>query len=115
MHNRQRRSKLVLHLSKPWEMGESLGWQPLCAQIDRQHGDHWIVELDKPIRYLESEIRYLKVAPRLHGWDLAEADSTEVPCKMTPIERLRSTSPRVPVPADGDTDSVIFGSITDYH
>ncbi len=117
MNDRQRRSKLVLHLSKPWEMGEALGWQPLSAQIDRQQGDGWIVELEKPIRYHESEIRYLKVAPRLEGWDLTEAGNTEVPCKMTPIERLRETAPRGPEPADcdADADNGIFGSVTDYH
>ena len=112
MNTRHRRSKLVLHLSKPWELGEALGWCPLPAVVDRRDEDRWLVELEQPIRYQEAEYRYFEVSPRLEGWHLAEADSTEVPCRIIPIELGSAETPAVA----GDTawtDDMV-GSVTNY-
>ncbi len=112
MMSRQKRSKLVLHLSKPWEVGEALGWSPLPALIDRCDADRWLVELEKPFTFGHSEYRYFAVAPRLEGWSLEEADATEVPCKIVPVDPDPSALARIDQAAFDRTE--MTGSVTDY-
>ncbi len=113
MGSRYKRSKLVLHLSKPWEVGEALGWSPLPALVDQRDEDRWLVELEKPFRFQQSEFRYFVVSPRLDGWHLAEADSTEVPCKITPIDPETGKLRKIPESLADDLIDMA-GSVTDY-
>jgi len=115
MIGRKVQSKVVLHLSKPWDLGEALGWSSLPAVVGYRDGDRWLVELERPFRFCESEYRFFVVSPRLEGWQLSDAASCEVPCSMTPTTRDRrsSTSPcDVPPPGAG---TAIIGSVTQYH
>jgi hypothetical protein len=113
MGQRIKGSTLVLHLSKPWEVGEALRWMPLPARIDRNEGDRWLVELREPFQYGGTEFRYFMLSPRLEGWQLSEADAAEVPCEILPIDPATGAPHRIPPsPADGSTEMV--GSVTKY-
>lgn len=106
-----RHSKILLHLSKPWELGEALGWPNLPASVGRREGDRWLVELDRPFRYQDAEYRYFVVSPRLEGWHLSDADALEVPCQLTPLSSDVAASDH---PCDVTSEDVMIGSVTDY-
>ncbi len=115
MIERRAQSKIVLHLSKPWKMGEALGWPSMPASVDYQEGDRWLIELEKPFRFGKSEYRFFVVEPRLEGWHLGDAESREVPCRIVPTaeDQLSSDHPcEIPRRRNGIP---IVGSITDYH
>ena len=104
-------SKILLHLSKPWELGEALGWSDLPASVGRRRRDGWLVELEQPFRYHDAEYRYFLVSPRLEGSDLSDADSFEVPCRLVPLSSDAVTSENA---GNFDAEDVMTGSVTDY-
>jgi len=107
----EKNSKVVLHLSKPWAMGEALHWASLPASIDRREGERWLVELEQPVEFGGTEYRYFVLAPRLEGWHLSDAVELEVPCSMTPTAGNQLS----PATDPGNGTTGIVGSITELH
>ena len=87
--------RVVIKLSDPWEMGETLGWPAISGTV--AHGDaaSWLVELDRPFVYANVEYRFLVVSSRHEDKSLANAVSEDVPCNIirTTPERASSESP----------------------
>ena len=116
MIDRNARSRIVIHLSKPWELGEALGWEALPATVCRRDRERWLVELDNPFCFQHVEYRYFVVSPRLPGWGLDDAEMLEVPCRITPVSPARANGDR-PCDVrecDADAADAMTGSVTDF-
>lgn len=116
MIDRKTRSRIVIHLSRPWEIGEALGWEALPATVCHRDRERWLVELDEPFRFQRVEYRYFVLAPRLPGWGLDDAEMLEVPCSLTPVSPARAHGERPCAVhlVDVEADDAITGSVTDY-
>lgn len=116
MIDRRSRSRIVLHLSKPWEMGEALGWEALPAMVCHRDRERWLVELEEPFQFRGIEYRYIVVSPRLPGWGLDDAEMLEVPCLFTAVSPARALGER-PCDVrecDAAAEDAMTGSVTDF-
>jgi hypothetical protein len=70
---------ILISISDPWDLGESLGWQPLRGQLlkvlDTEHGGRALIKLDEPVSQRGSVCRYLVASPRHEGNDIASVQA----------------------------------------
>lgn len=116
MIDRRARSRIVIHLSKPWEIGEALGWEALPATVCHRDRERWLIELDSPFSFRHVDYRYFVVSPRLPGWGLDDAEMLEVPCLITPVPAARAMGDH---PCDvrecsAESEDAMTGSVTDF-
>jgi len=83
--------RVVLKLSDPWDMGESLGW-PQIAGVVVKEGESWLIEIDQPFEYGGVEYRFVVVQARHVGKVLNDSVSEDLPCNMTRIASERAAS-----------------------
>ena len=87
--------KVLLQLSDPWSMGEALGWPKICGTVAHRGSESWLVEIDQPFVYEDTEYRFVVISPRHVGEQLIGADVATVSCAMirTTREFAESASP----------------------
>jgi hypothetical protein len=90
--------RIEISLSDPWDLGESLKWQPILGQmaLGAEHPSHGrvLVTLDQPIEFGGSMYRYAVAAPRHEGRRVAEvADGRSVLCSFIGITDEQAKSP----------------------
>lgn len=87
--------RVAIKLTDPWEMGDVLGWAAIPGTVLRRDAASWLVELDTPVLYSNTEYRFLIVSSRHGDIPLAEATLQDVSCNMirTTTERASSTAP----------------------
>lgn len=84
--------KVVIALSDPWEMGEVLGWPRIAGTVRHSDADCWLVEIDQPFDYANTEYRFIVMRARHMGNPLSNAVSAEIPCNMTRTTAERASS-----------------------
>lgn len=87
--------RVTINLSDPWDMGEALGWAAMPGTIVHRAAAAWLVELDRPVFYSNTEYRLLVVLSRHEGRTLAQATLHDVSCSLirTTAERASSATP----------------------
>ena len=92
--------QVVIKLSDPWELGESLGWQPLSAVIVAAKGNDEVaallVRLKQPFVFKDLRCEYFIAVPRLETSRLAALATGEpVFCAITRVgeDRLEADDP----------------------
>ena len=90
-----KRMRVVLELSDPWDMGETLGWPKITGTVVAEQDDSWLVEVDAPFEYSGSQYQYIVISARHVDTSLEGAISTAVSCNMirTTSERAVSAAP----------------------
>ena len=62
---------VIVHLSDPWDLGESLSWSPLRGRVLEcradEAGGSLILRLEQPFTYKGTLCEYFVVQPRLEG------------------------------------------------
>lgn len=74
--------KVAVSLSDPWEMGEALGWPTLTGTVVHRGSNAWLLELDQPFTFSETQYRFLVASARHHGSSLESSESGEVSCNL---------------------------------
>lgn len=63
--------QILISISDPWELGESLRWQPLRGEliesVSDEHGGRALIKLDEAVNYHGSACRYAIASPRHKG------------------------------------------------
>ena len=71
--------RVRITLSDPWDLGESLKWQPLYGDVVKAtlaaHGGRALVKLDQPLAYKGVKYQFAVATPRHAG------DTLELLCK----------------------------------
>lgn len=92
--------RVLVKISDPWELGESVGWEALAAEVvaERQddEGGALVVRLQSPIVYKDLRCEYFVARPRHSGSEIGDVvRGRPVLCAITHIhaDRLRSEDP----------------------
>jgi hypothetical protein len=99
-HFRGKILRVIITISEPWDLGESIQWHPITGEllqfIDDGQGGRMLIKLDRPIKYRKSEWQYVVGAPR-HCGDRVESlwAGTGILSALTGItgERAMSDNP----------------------
>jgi hypothetical protein len=89
--------RIQVSLSDPWDLGESLKWQPLCGvmlkvNIDAQ-GGRALVKFDQPVAYRGEFYQFAVAAPRHEGSSLKTLqDGGKVFCSFTAVSEEHAQS-----------------------
>jgi hypothetical protein len=91
---------IVLKISDPWDLGESLGWQPLPGSIisvnEEKNPSAVLVKLDAPFQFRTYDCQFFIASPRHLGDQLDQvARGMPLFCGLTRIstEEARSANP----------------------
>ncbi len=90
-------NRVLVRVSDPWDLGESLRWRPLEGELlqiaSDERGGRALIKLDDRIEYRGSVCRYVVAAPRHEGATIAAIQKGEkVFCNFTGISDSQAAS-----------------------
>jgi hypothetical protein len=89
--------RVRISLSDPWDLGESLNWQPVFGKLVKisldVHGGRALIELDQPISYKGTTCQFAVAVPRHEGKNLEVLDKGgKVFCGFTGVSNEHAVS-----------------------
>jgi hypothetical protein len=93
-------SYVRIKLSEPWDLGETLNWEPLEGEIlatsDSHTGGAALIKLNQPFNYKNVDCEYFVATPRYRGISIRViASGKPLLCGITRIskEMVKSSNP----------------------
>ena len=75
---------LTITVSDPWDLGETVNWQPIKGQLiqmkDDERGGQALVKFDAPLSYRGLVYHYAVASPRLEGNHMVEVNDGKMVC-----------------------------------
>ena len=92
------KARVTIAISDPWDLGESIAWQPVPGTLielrDDDRGGRALVRLDSPLEYEGMSYAHVVASPRHEGGSLRNVDAGEaVFCGLIGIREQQANSP----------------------
>ena len=71
--------RVILKISDPWDLGESLGWQSYTAQVLAEDEEKVLIRLDEPFKYKGQLREYFVASARHQGDSVIQLASGKLP------------------------------------